>query len=75
MSAETHEVEIMKNYAVFFRQLDAFCAKLNDGLTAVAVVLALLVAAEAAIRLPEALDAAPQLLNTENLSTVAEGGH
>lgn len=65
----------MKNYAIFFRQLDAFCARLNAGLTAVAVVLAVLVAAEAVARMPEALGTAPESLTVENMTTLGLGGY
>lgn len=42
------------------RQLDAFCATLNPGLTAVTVVLSLLVAAEISVKLPPLLEQAAE---------------
>jgi len=41
----------VKKITMFARQTDAFCARLNDGLTAVALVLAILTSAAAMPRL------------------------
>lgn len=54
----------MKNFVAFFRQVNSFCAKLNAGLMAVALVLAILVAAEATTRVPEILDTVQQAVVT-----------
>jgi hypothetical protein len=48
----------VKQVALIARRADAFCARLNDGLAAVAIVLALLTTAALLERLP-ALVAAP----------------
>jgi hypothetical protein len=38
---------------VLLRSIDAFCARLNAGLAAVAVVLTILVAAQLTVRMPD----------------------
>jgi hypothetical protein len=45
----------MKNLAALCRQIDTLCARLNDGLTAVAIVLAVTAALVSAVHHPEAL--------------------
>ena len=45
----------MKTAALIARRADAFCARLNAGLAAVAIVLAVLTAAAALQRLPSLL--------------------
>jgi hypothetical protein len=65
----------MKDATALLRQVDAFCAKLNGGLAAVAVVLAVIVAAETTLRLPEILAAAPQLINVDNVSAFASDSY
>ncbi|HZB93809.1 MAG TPA: hypothetical protein VE397_20340 [Stellaceae bacterium] len=45
----------MKTAALMARRADAFCARLNAGLAAVAIVLAVLTAAAALQRLPSLL--------------------
>ncbi len=45
----------MKKIALAARRADAFCARLNDGLTAVAIVLAILTTAALLERLPSLL--------------------
>ncbi len=47
----------------FLKRLDGVCAKLNAGLTAVAIVLTVLVAAEATVRLPDLLEQAALAAN------------
>jgi len=54
------------------RSLDTFCARLNAGLTAVAVVLSILVAAELTVRFP---DLYQQALNVESESVLANGAN
>ncbi|HEY3916477.1 MAG TPA: hypothetical protein VGL83_01730 [Stellaceae bacterium] len=44
--------------AALLKSIDAFCARLNAGLAAVAVVLTILVAAELTVRTPELLQQA-----------------
>lgn len=39
--------------AALLKSIDAFCARLNAGLTAVAVVLMILVAAQLTVRMPD----------------------
>ena len=53
------------------KALDGFCARLNAGLAAVAVVLCVLVAAELTVRLP---DMYQQAIATENSTVLANGG-
>lgn len=52
------------------KNIDGFCARLNAGLAAVAVVLTILVAAELSIRLP---DLYQQAIDVENSAALTEG--
>lgn len=56
----------MKNFSAFCRRVDRLCARLNDGLAAVAVVLAITAVLVSAAHHPEALqmpaDGAPAAL-------------
>ena len=52
------------------KNIDGFCARLNAGLAAVAVVLSILVAAELSIRLP---DLYQQAIEVESSTVVANG--
>lgn len=54
----------MKNFTTFLRQVDSFCAKLNAGLMAVALVLAVLVAAAVTTRMPKILKTVQQAMVT-----------
>lgn len=65
----------MNDYPALFRQVDAYCAKLNGGLAAVAVALAVLVAAEATMHMSEILAVAPQLLDPEILSAAGSDSY
>jgi hypothetical protein len=49
------------------KSIDAFCARLNAGLAAVALVLSILVAAELTVRMPELFQQAVEA-QTANLS-------
>ena len=42
-----------KHFGAFIRDLDAFCARLNDGLTAVAILLGFMVMTMSVIRAQE----------------------
>jgi hypothetical protein len=50
-----HGTDTLKRLRVFHGHLDRFCARMNDGLAAIAVVLALVVVATAVVRVPELL--------------------
>ena len=52
------------------KNIDGFCARLNAGLAAVAVVLSILVAAELSIRLP---DLYQQAIEVESSTVLANG--
>ena len=56
----------MVSLMAFVKRLDGVCAKLNAGLTAVAIVLTVLVAAEATVRLPDLLQQAAEAANAAN---------
>jgi hypothetical protein len=56
------------------KNLDAYCARLNAGLTAVAVVLSVLVAAELTVRLPDFFAQAVQVEATEAFASGASTG-
>jgi len=53
------------------KNLDGFCARLNAGLAAVALVLSVLVAAELTVRLP---DIYQQAIDVESSTVLANGG-
>ncbi len=53
------------------KNLDGFCARLNAGLAAVALVLSVLVAAELTVRLP---DIYQQAIDVESSTVPANGG-
>ena len=53
------------------KNLDGFCARLNAGLAAVALVLSILVAAELTVRLP---DLYQQAVDVESSTVIANGG-
>jgi hypothetical protein len=53
------------------KNIDGFCARLNAGLTAVAVVLTILVAAELTVRIP---DLYAQALDAQSTSLEANNG-
>jgi len=53
------------------KNLDGFCARLNAGLAAVALVLSILVAAELTVRLPELYQ---QAVDVESSTVVTNGG-
>jgi hypothetical protein len=53
------------------KNLDGFCARLNAGLAAVALVLCVLVAAELTVRLP---DMYQQAIDVESSTVLANGG-
>ena len=50
------------------KSIDAFCARLNAGLTAVAVVLLILVAAQLTVRMPDLFQ---QLADAQNADVAA----
>jgi hypothetical protein len=52
------------------KSIDGFCARLNAGLAAVAVVLSILVAAELTMRLP---DLYQQAIDVESATVLANG--
>jgi hypothetical protein len=61
------------------KSIDAFCARLNAGLTAVAVVLLILVAAQLTVRMPDLFQDLATAQNadvaaTTNAAPVANGG-
>ena len=61
------------------KSIDAFCARLNAGLTAVAVVLLILVAAELTVRMPDLFQQMADAQNadiaaTTNTAPVPSGG-
>jgi len=56
------------------KNLDAYCARLNAGLTAVAVVLSVLVAAELTVRLPDLFAQVVQVEATEAFASGASTG-
>ncbi len=53
------------------KNIDGFCARLNAGLAAVAVVLTILVAAELTVRIP---DLYQQAIDAEGTSLAASNG-
>lgn len=53
------------------KNLDGLCARMNTGLTAVALVLSVLVAAELTARLP---DLYQQAVEAESATVLANGG-
>jgi hypothetical protein len=53
----------MRQIALIARHADAFCARLNDGLVAVALALALLTIAVMIARLPQPTDAETWLVD------------
>ena len=60
----------MKNHlTAFARDVDAFCARLNDGLAAVAILLAFLVLTVAVIRVADYLPQTPVSMPTTFQST------
>lgn len=64
----------MGRHAAFFHQVDAFCAKLNNGLAAVAVVLFVLVAAQGTARLMEILNNTPNyFFSVDDLNAPSPG--
>jgi hypothetical protein len=54
------------------KSIDAFCARLNAGLAAVAVVLMVLVAAELTVRMPDLFQ---QLVDAQNAELGATTGN
>ena len=56
------------------KQLDGFCARLNAGLTAVAVVLTVLVAAELTVRLPDLYQQAIEAESSAMMGNVNNAG-
>lgn len=60
----------MKNHlTALARDVDAFCARLNDGLAAVAILLAFLVLTVAVIRVADYLPQTPVSMQTTFQST------
>ena len=55
--------------SALLKSIDAFCARLNAGLTAVAVVLMILVAAQLTVRIPDMFQ---QLAQAQDASMATE---
>ncbi len=53
------------------KNIDGFCARLNAGLAAVAVILTILVAAELSVRIP---DLYQQAIDAESTTLAADNG-
>ncbi len=67
----TNGLASMRQYlCVRAAQIDRFCARLNSGLTAVAIVLAAIVLATAAFRAEQDLTFAPSLAQINELSSL-----
>ena len=65
----------MGRYAAFFHRVDAFCAKMNKGLAAFAVVLFVLVAAQGTARFMEILNNTPSyFFSVDDLNAPSPGG-
>lgn len=56
------------------KNIDTFCARLNAGLAAVAVVLSVLVAAELTVRFPDFYQQAIEIESTSMLANSTTGG-
>jgi hypothetical protein len=63
-------MEVKNKITVIFKSVDTFCARLNAGLAAVALVLTVLVAAQLTVRMPDFFQQAVDAENA-NLATSA----
>jgi len=55
------------------KNVDAFCARLNAGLAAVAIVLSLLVAAQLTVRLPTLVQQAAEVMPAPGMAENSAG--
>ena len=72
VAAAARSKEAIKGLAELAAGLDAFCARMNTGLSAVALVLALAVLVTLSFRAPPTNYFAPDLLAAEDISAAAE---